>query len=80
MANPVHTGPGSTESVMHALLERLVVKKIIRLSKAVIGDDVNSKPGVGAAHKYRFSRVFMSLQSIRELVDRFSHQRFQSPH
>ena len=43
MANPVHTGPSLTESGMHALLECLVVKKIRGLSKAVIGDDIDSE-------------------------------------
>lgn len=55
MANPVHTGPGFTKSVMHTLLECLVVKKIIRSSEAVIGNDIDGKSGVGAAHKHRLS-------------------------
>ena len=80
MANPVHTGPGFTESVMHALLECLVVKKVIGLSKAVIGNDIDGKSGVGATHEHRLSRVLMSLQSVRELIDGLPNQRFQSSH
>ena len=80
MADPVHTRSCSTECVMHALLKCLVVKKVIGLSKAVIGNDIDGKSGVGAAHKHRFARVLMSLQSIRELIDGLPNQRFQSPH
>ena len=80
MANPVHAGPRSTESVVHALLECLVVKKVIGLGKAVIGNDIDGKSGEGAAHKHRLSRVLMSLQSVSELIDSFHNQWFQSPH
>ena len=80
MANPVHTGPGFTESVMHTLLERLVIKKVVRPSEAVVGDDINSKTGIGAAHKHRLSRVLMSLKSVREFIDGLDNQWFQSPH
>ncbi len=80
MANPVHAGPGSTECMMHALLECLVVKKVVGLSKAVIGNDIDGKSGVGATHKHRLSRVLMSLQSVRELIDGLANQRFQSSH
>ena len=80
MANPVHTGPGSTERGMHTLLECLVVKQVVGLSKAVIGDDIDSKSRVSAAHNHRLSRFPMSLQSVGKLIDGVHNQRFQPPH
>ena len=76
MANPVHAGPSFTESGMHALPECLVVKKVRGLSKAVIGDDIDSESRVGAAQNHRLSRVLMSLQSFRELIDGLHDDRF----
>lgn len=43
MADPMHTGSGFTESVVHALLKRLIVEEVVTVSKAVFGNHIDSK-------------------------------------
>ena len=80
MADPVHTGSSFAESIMHALLECLIIKEVIGLSKAVICNDINGESRVGAAHKHRFSRLFMSLQGVSKFIHGLPNQRLQPLH
>ena len=43
MTDPVHTGPGFAESVVHALMKRLIIEEVITISKAVFSDHIDSK-------------------------------------